>query len=115
MFESPPSDADFWQLMAHPFWWYAPGLEAAIYSWFNVAEALAWWAIAVYVGVRWLRQRRSRFEPLYVFMFVLFGGTDIAESFAVTLWLLLVKGLVFSNLLVLRAYLIRDFYPDAKL
>lgn len=111
MFEFPPLGADFWAWMAHVLWRYDDSPESAIYSWFNVAEAVAWWLIAAWVLVRHARHRRTWIEPLYVFMFIIFGLSDVLESYRVTPWLVLCKGLIFANLVVMRVHLIRVYYP----
>lgn len=115
MLQPPPPDADFWTWMAHPIWRYSAEPEAAVYSWFNVAEALAWWGIAGYALIRYVRCRRSRVEPLYIALLLVFGLSDVVESTGVTAWLVLCKGLIFSNLVVTRLYLVRVFYPDHAL
>jgi hypothetical protein len=81
---------------------------------FNVVEASAWFIFAVLVFRRWRRFRKSRIELWYGVAFVLFGISDVVETWALTSWLLWWKA---ANLLVLfrmRHIVIRRFHPDAK-
>src|SRR3712207_7330880 len=60
------------------------------------------------------RLRRSQVEPGYAALFVLFGLTDALEAHAVAPWLILVKGLIFANLLTARLYLTRVCYARSE-
>lgn len=110
-----PADADFWAWMAHPLWRYGPTIDARIYAGFNLVEAAAWFAIAAWALRRYVGHRRSLVEPLYVALLVVFGFSDVLESHRVTLWLVLAKLLIFSNLIVTRLYLVRVHYPGWRM
>jgi len=64
-----------------------------------VAEAIAWFVIALYVLARFYRFRRTSLELAYAGLFVLFGLSDLRESYVVQPWLILAKGGVLAGLL----------------
>jgi len=96
-------------------WRYDPtATDAVIYSWFNVAEAVAWFAIAGYVLGRFAKYRRTGLEVVYGVTFILFGISDLWESYIVQPWLIGVKGLIFIGLVAMRMRLVRRHYVGWK-
>ena len=81
---------------------------------FNVVEAAAWFIFAGLVLRRWSRLRQSRLELWYVMAFVLFGVSDVIETWALTSWLLWWKVVNLYALFRLRRTVMRRFHPDAK-
>lgn len=111
MFEDFPDE--FVPAMQYELWRYDPsdGLATA-YHWLNVCEAMAWFAIAAWVGIRFLRHRRSfLWEPLYVALFVVFGLSDLWESQVVPMWLVAAKGLIFGGIVAVRFPVVKRLYP----
>lgn len=107
---------EFLPAMRYVLWRHDPadGL-ASVYHWVNVVEACAWFLIAAYVGVRFLRHRRSfLWEPLYVLLFVAFGVSDLWESRVVPVWLIAAKGLIFAGIVAVRVPVVRRLYPGRK-
>jgi hypothetical protein len=102
----------------HTVWWsyardagYAWSLP---YRYFSYAEGLFWWGIAIYVFMRWYKNRQSSLEFCYVLSFVAFGATDFREAIALETWLILVKGINLGVILVLRHYVLKYLYPSSK-
>ncbi|TFG50285.1 MAG: hypothetical protein E4H40_01620 [Candidatus Brocadiia bacterium] len=83
------------------------------YGPFNIAEAAAWYIIAGYVILRFLKNQRTPFEILYAASFVAFGTTDILEATSLPVWLLIAKGIILVSILLLRKKVI-SFYPKAQ-
>ena len=107
----------FGPAMRYELWRYDPadGLSWG-YHWLNVVEAWAWFAIAAYVGIRFLRFRRSLvWEPCYVGLFVVFGVSDLWESRVVPMWLVAAKGVIFGGIVGVRWVVVRWLYPGRKL
>ena len=102
--------------MVHPLWTGdTSSLGSNLYSALNLLEAVAWWAVALVVGRRALREQRAPLlEGIYVAAFVIFGLTDVIESRVVNLALIGGKGLNFALILVLRAMIRRGPYADRK-
>jgi hypothetical protein len=87
----------------------------AVYHYFNLFEAGAWFVFAALVLVRYAKFRRSLLEPIYAIAFLCFGVTDLLEARALTSWLVWIK---FGNVIALfwlRAIVIKRFYPGSKL
>jgi hypothetical protein len=82
---------------------------------FNFVEAAAWFVFAALVSIRWRRNRRSSLELWYVLAFVLFGISDVIETWSLTSWLLWWKGVNLVALFLLRRRVMRQCYPEAKL
>lgn len=99
-------------------WWrYSPNEQVSyshVYHWFNVAEGLAWCAIAVLVARRYQKHHKSPLELVYAAAFVSFGATDFVESQALTTWLILGKGANLLALFALRRHILRRHYPESK-
>ncbi|MEM9882940.1 MAG: hypothetical protein AAF800_08490 [Planctomycetota bacterium] len=116
MFDDFPNE--FWPAMAYALWRYdaeAADWVAHAYHWLNVTEAFAWFAVAVYVGRRLVRQHRATvWESVYVMLFVVFGVSDLIESRVVPVWLIVAKGLIFAGIVGVRWKLVKDHYPQAK-
>ncbi len=81
---------------------------------FNLAEAIAWFAIAALVLNRWREFRRTPEEWLYAGLFFAFGLTDVCEAFLLQTWLLWIKGLVLAGILYYRRRLHQRHYPGWK-
>lgn len=84
-----------------------------VYIPFNLAEALIWFALGVFVLVRYLRHRKSWYELQYSLSFTLFGITDLIETHATTIWLLCFKAACLLAILQGRKLVIAN-YPKAK-
>jgi hypothetical protein len=82
--------------------------------WFNLAESLAWFTIAVLILLRWRRYRRSWEEWVYAGLFVAFGLTDVREAFVLETWLLWVKVVNFLAILWMRSRVLKNYYPGWK-
>ena len=92
-----------------------PASEALVdyriwYIVFNSVEAGCWFAFALFVFIRHLRFRRTRFEALYAFSFFVFGLSDVIEVSGLTVLLLLLKGTCIFALIPLR-HLVIQHYP----
>ncbi|MFO0919470.1 MAG: hypothetical protein U0872_14315 [Planctomycetaceae bacterium] len=81
---------------------------------FNLAEAIVWFVIALLILDRWRRFRRTSEEWLYAGLFFAFGLTDVCEAFVLQAWLLWVKGLVLAGILYFRRRLHQRHYPGWK-
>ena len=106
-----------WHLITYPLIDTASpslGRYRVVYISFNVAEAAAWFAIAVFVCYRYMRHRKTWYELLYALSFVLFGVTDLIETHSTTVWLLGFKAACLLAILLGRR-LVVGYYPDAKL
>lgn len=106
-------------LLVFRTWWrYRPGetpLISTPYHLFNLFEGCAW---VVFAGlVLWRRRlgRRSGLELWYALAFLTFGLTDFREAYVLESWLIWVKLINLIALLMLRAEVIRRFYPESKL
>lgn len=102
--------------MRYVLWRYDPhDALASGYHWLNVCEAIAWFAIAVFVGQRLVRQHKAvTLEAAYLLLFVLFGVSDLWESRVVPLWLIAAKGVIFAGILAVRWRLVKRHYVGAK-
>ena len=87
------------------YWW--------VYVPFNIAEALAWLAIACFIFVRYLRHRRTWYELQYCASFVLFAVTDLVEVYGTTPWLLGLKAACLLAILQGRKLVI-GYYHRAR-
>ncbi len=100
-------------------WWSRDAVElgaySQVYSWFNLAEALAWFVLAALVFRRCLRFRNGSVEIAYAVAFFVFGVTDVVESYALWSWLIWWKLVTVIVLFVLRRRVLRAFYPGKKL
>ncbi|MEM8782179.1 MAG: hypothetical protein AAGE65_04910 [Planctomycetota bacterium] len=113
MFDDIPSE--FWPAMRHVLWRYdANDALAVAYSYLNVAEAIAWFVIAAWVVRRAWVDPKTAWEWAYALAFVVFGLSDVWESYAVPMWLIAAKGLIFAAILGLRWRVKRD-RPGLKL
>lgn len=67
-------------------WWsnspIDPELFSQIYHVFNLAEGLAWCALAALVLRRYFRHRHSHVEIAYSLAFAAFGASDFREAYA---------------------------------
>ncbi len=104
-------------ILCRSWWSYSPvdpDLFSRIYHVFNLAEGLAWCALAALVLRRYFRHRRSHAEIAYSLAFAAFGASDFREAYALQTWLILAKFINLVCLVLLRATVIRRFYPDSK-
>lgn len=103
-------------LLTKTWWTYraGDGWFGLLYSWFNVVEGCLWILLAGLVLRRFWKHRRSTLELFYALAFLAFGLTDFQESYRLTLWLILAKGINLAVLLGLRQYVLRHFYPQQK-
>ncbi len=81
---------------------------------FNSIEAAVWVLIAAWILVRWARRGKSKLELLYALSFVLFGLSDVIETFGLTLLLLLMKAACLLAIIGFRAAVLPT-YPGSKL
>ncbi len=99
-------------------WWkYSasdPALFSQIYHAFNLAEGLAWCMLAALVLRRYFKHRHSTVEISYALAFVAFGASDFREAYALETWLIFAKFINLVCLALLRAQVIRRFYPESK-
>jgi hypothetical protein len=93
--------------------WHDLGTGDAIYAGFNLAEAAAWLACAVRVGWRGLRRPHGRIAAAYAAAFTAFAITDLIEADALTVGLLLVKGVVLLLILACRRIVV-DRLPGVR-
>ncbi|MEM1098012.1 MAG: hypothetical protein AAGH92_04415 [Planctomycetota bacterium] len=101
--------------MRHVLWRYEGGDALAMaYSYLNVTEAIAWFIIAVWVTRRAFRDPKTTWEWAYAGAFAVFGVSDVWESYAVPIWLIAAKGVIFGLILALRWRVKRD-RPGLKL
>ena len=107
---------EFWPAMRYVLWRYDANDALAVgYHWLNLCEAIAWFVIAGIVGWRMVRQHRAvAWELVYVGLFIAFGLSDVWESYQVPLWLIAAKGLIFGGIVMVRAVLVKRYYPGAK-
>jgi len=80
---------------------------------FNFIEAILWFGIAIYVLLRYIRNKKTGYELLYVLSFFVFGVTDIIEAWGMTLCLLLLKGVCLLAIFQGRKLVITK-YPSKK-
>ncbi|GAA5496294.1 hypothetical protein Rhal01_02477 [Rubritalea halochordaticola] len=85
-----------------------------LYVSFNWVEAASWMGIAIFIAMRFFRERRTRLELVYALSFVAFGFTDVLEVYELTVGLLLVKALVLMSILVCRYHVLRA-YTERKI
>lgn len=85
-----------------------------IYVPFNIAEAVAWFALGAFVAWRYVRNRKTWYELQYATSFALFGCTDLIETHSTTLWLLGFKGACLLAILQGRKLVI-SYYPGARI
>ncbi|MEM6553002.1 MAG: hypothetical protein AAF750_12870 [Planctomycetota bacterium] len=106
----------FWAAMGHVLWGVDYGDALAVgYSVLNLCEAVAWFAVAVWVIRRHRRRGGGRWDWVYAGLFVVFGLTDVMESQVVPLWLVAVKGVVFGGIVGVRFVVVRRYYVGAKM
>jgi hypothetical protein len=104
-------------LLTRAWWVYCPGsadIHAQLYHSFNLVESSVWWVFAALVLLRFMRFRKSPRELLYALAFVLFGLTDLRESYCLSSWLIWAKLVNLGLLLWLRATVMRRFYPHSR-
>ena len=106
------------ELLTRPWWVYNP--EAGnpwglVYRWFNLGEATVWFAFAVLVANRWRRWRNTPLELLYALAFAAFGLTDLREACVISAALVAAKAVNLAALLLIRAYIVRHYYPGSRL
>lgn len=101
--------------MRHVLWRYDDSNPLAVaYSYLNVAEAVAWFAIAGWIARRAWLDPKTHWEWAYAFALVVFGVSDVWESYAVPMWLIAAKGMIFATILLLR-WPIKKQRPGMKL
>lgn len=106
-----------WQWLTNSLWRYSvvqPSTFSVAYHWFNLGEGLAWCLIALLVLRRFMKTRRSSLEVVYAIAFVTFGVSDFVEAYALTVWLILAKGVNLLAILSLRRFILRHYYPEAR-
>lgn len=104
-------------LLTKSWWSYSaadPALFSQIYHVFNLAEGLAWCTLAALVLKRYFKHRQSTVEISYALAFAAFGASDFREAYALETWLILAKFINLVCLALLRAQVIRRFYPGSK-
>lgn len=85
-----------------------------VYSWSNVVEGCLWIIYAGLVLRRYYKHGKSQTELLYALAFFTFGLTDFRESYSLTTWLIIAKGMNLGILLWLRRHVLHHFYPKEK-
>ncbi len=107
---------EFWPAMGHVLWRLDPSDPLALgYCVLNLLEAAAWFVVAGWVVRRHYRRGGGAWDWAYAAAFVLFGASDVVESQIVPVWLIAAKGILFATILVLRAIVIRRYYPGARM
>jgi hypothetical protein len=104
-------------ILTEPWWTWNSGTAGTldrVYRGFNLFEAGAWLVFAALVLARWRRNRHSPREVAYAAAFVAFGLTDVAEAYRQSAMLLAIKGVTLAALFVLRAQVIRRWYPASR-
>ena len=103
-------------LLARTWWTYDPAADAfaQTYHWLNLVEGAFWLAFSLLVLRRYARYRHSRLELSYSLAFAYFGLSDCVEAYALTSWLILLKGLNLAALLWLRWLVLRRYYPNCR-
>ncbi len=81
-----------------------------LYVCFNWFEAVAWFCLAGFIWVRFLKLRRSKVEIIYGFYVFVFGLTDVLELYQLTVGLFLTKALVLLSILVCRHFVVREYH-----
>lgn len=89
--------------------WTSTGWGQQLYIGFNAMEALIWFCVAVFIWVRWAKNRQSAIEHLYAISFVVFGLTDLLEMDHYTASLLLLKGFVLATILLCRHLVLKHY------
>lgn len=105
-------------ILTEPWWTWNPetaGPLDYVYRGFNLFEAGAWFVFALLVLARWRRNRNSAREIAYAAAFLLFGVTDVAEAWRQSTPLIAIKACVLTTLLILRAQVIRRWYPASRI
>ena len=109
------------RILFYETWWSWNRPAGEPYTWmeiagrgFNVVEAAAWFIFAALVLRRGLKHRNSNVEFAYAIAFVLFGISDVIETWYLTSWLLWWKGINLVVLFSLRRSIMKRYYPDAK-
>ena len=105
-------------LWQEPWWVWRPESAGAgdwVYRLFNLFEGLVWVSLGLLVICRWMKHRRSWAEWSYAAAFVAFGATDFRESYAQSISLVAIKGIVLVWLMATRHRATRVWYPGAKL
>lgn len=90
------------------------GMLQIFYFGFNLVEAIAWFVVALLVFTRWHRHANSGVEIIYGSSYALFGVSDLLELQNLTVWLLLVKGVLLLSILLCRRFVLRHYYTGAK-
>lgn len=121
----PEMPDQFWPAMRHVLWRVDPEDALSIgYSTLNVVEAIAWFAVAVWVLVRLKRRKPvggalglsgAAWCRIYALAFVVFGLSDVMESQVVPVWLVAAKGVIFAAIVGIRFVVVRKCYPGAKM
>lgn len=104
-------------LLFKSWWSYASAGNShfsEVYHAFNLCEGLAWCGLALAVLRRYAKHRHGRLEIAYALAFACFGASDFREAYALETWLIAAKGVNLALLLLLRAYVLRNFYPQSK-
>src|SRR6185436_6584091 len=69
--------AEIFDILVTRTWWsWVPGdrsWHSLSVHWFNLFEGAAWWSFGTLVFRRFLRNRKSRLEPVYAAAFFAFG------------------------------------------
>lgn len=82
---------------------------------FNAMEALFWFGCGGYVLRRNAAGHRAGLESLYALLFVLFGLTDVIETFQVSSPLIWVKLFILVPLFVIRRNVLASYTPRPRL
>ncbi|MBX7165045.1 MAG: hypothetical protein K1X74_01730 [Pirellulales bacterium] len=100
------------------FWQYRatnPDLFSSVYHWMNLLEGVAWCIFGALVAMRFARNRRSAWEPIYATAFLAFGLSDFLEAYRLRPLLILAKGFILVGLIGLRRQIMARYYPGSRI
>ncbi|MCJ8346652.1 hypothetical protein MJH12_14005 [bacterium] len=83
------------------------------YQWINRLEGSAWVVFSILSMRRYLKHKKNAIEPIYAFIFLIFGVSDYVEALMYPGWLGLLKFYTVGILLYCRSYLMRHHYKEA--
>ena len=99
-----------------PWWTFeaeSAGAWSYLYCSFNIVEGVFWISFAILVLRRHLRHRKSKWEIVYSFAFLLFGFSDFIEASQMSAPLLIAKAVILVVLFSLRSFVRKKFYSTA--
>lgn len=89
-------------------------IDVALMS-FNIVEAVIWFFCAFYIIRRNLANHHSMLEYVYGILFILFGASDLVESYQLSSPLIWAKLLILISLFTVRHKVIHSYEPKPPL